>query len=167
LNSKLNAISSSLDKQNWSLNQELSSDRIKLMWGKKINFEEFTKTFPADKNVLRFIADLKWQDGYACKKCGSTEWSEGAQYYARKCTQCKYEESVTANTLFHGVKFSLAKALYISLTTVIHRDSISVKQLATEIELREATVWAFRKKTLDKIDHSNDNQGEILKCLLS
>lgn len=167
LNAKLNAISSTLDKQNWSLNQELSSDRIKLMWGKKITFEEFTKTFPADKNVLRFIADLKWQEGYTCKKCGSTEWSEGTQYYARKCNQCKYEESVTANTLFHGVKFSLIKALYISLTTVINRDSISVKQLATEIELREATVWAFRKKTLDKIEHANGNQGEILKCLLS
>lgn len=166
LNQRLNEISSSLDKQNWSLNQELSSDRIKLMWGKKISFEEFTKTFPADKNVLRFIADLKWQDGYVCKKCGSTEWSEGTQYHARKCNQCKYEESVTANTLFHGVKFPLTKALYISLTTVINRDSITVKQIASEIDLREATVWAFRKKTLDKIDHASDNQGEILKCFV-
>lgn len=166
LNIRLNEISSSLDKQNWSLNQELSTDRIKLMWGKKISYEEFIKTFPADKNVLRFIAELKWQDGYSCKKCGSTEWSEGTQYYARKCNACKYEESVTANTLFHGVKFALIKALYISLTTVINRDSISVKQLAAEIDLREATVWAFRKKTLDKIEHASDNKGEILKSLM-
>lgn len=166
LNLKLNEISSSLDKQNWTLNQELSSDRIKLMWGKKISFDEFTQTFPADKNVLRFLADLKWQDGYTCKKCGSTDWSEGTQYYARKCNQCKYEESVTANTLFHGVKFSLIKALYISLTTVINRDSISVKQIALEIDLREATVWAFRKKTMDKIEHASNNKGEILKCLV-
>jgi|GEM_PF-1661163 len=166
LNSRLNEISSSLDKQNWSLNQELSSDRIKLMWGKKISFAEFTQTFPADKNVLRFIAELKWQEGYVCKKCGSSEWSEGTQYYARKCNHCKYEESVTANTLFHGVKFSLIKALYISLTTVINRDSISVKQIALEIDLREATVWAFRKKTLDKIEHAGNNTGEILKCLV-
>ncbi|WP_018343753.1 7TM-DISM domain-containing protein [Cytophaga aurantiaca] len=166
LNIRLNEISSSLDKQNWSLNQELSSDRIKLMWGKKISFAEFIQTFPADKNALRFIADLKWQDGYICKKCGSTDWSEGTQYYARKCNQCKYEESVTANTLFHGVKFPLTKALYISLTTVINRDSISVKQIALEIDLREATVWAFRKKTLDKIEHASNNKGEILKCLV-
>ena len=166
LNKKLHEISSALDKQNWSLNQELSSDRIKLMWGKKINFEEFLQTFPAEKNVMRFIAELKWQDGYACKKCGSVEWSEGTQYYARKCNQCKYEESVTANTLFHGVKFPITKALYISLTTVINRDSISVKQLAEEIDLREATVWAFRKKTLDKIEEASDNKGEILKCLV-
>ncbi len=166
LNIRLNEISSSLDKQNWSLNQELSTDRIKLMWGKKISYEEFIKTFPADKNVLRFIAELKWQDGYSCKKCGSTDWSEGTQYYARKCNTCKYEESVTANTLFHGVKFSLTKALYISLTTVINRESISVKQLAAEIDLREATVWAFRKKTLDKIEHASDNKGEILKSLM-
>jgi two-component system, sensor histidine kinase LadS len=166
LNKKLHEFSSALDKQNWSLNQTLSSDRIKLMWGKKINYDEFLQTFPGEKNVLRFIAELKWQDGFVCKKCGSGEYSEGTHYYARKCNQCKYEESVTANTLFHGVKFSIIKALYISLTTVINRDSISVKQLAEEIDLREATVWAFRKKTLDKIKEAGDNKGEILKCLV-
>ncbi len=167
LNSKLNEFSSSLDRKNWTLNKELSTDRIKLMWGKKISFKEFQLMFPSDKQAFRFIAELKWQDGFNCKKCQSSEWIEGLQLHSRKCSMCRYEESVTANTLFHGIKFPIIKALYISLTTVLKRDSVTVKEIATEIDLREATVWAFRKKTLVKIENANNQHGEILKYLVN
>jgi hypothetical protein len=167
LNQKLNEISSMLDKQNWALNQELNSNQTKLMWGKNITYNEFLISFPSEKHVIRFIADLKWKDGYTCKKCHSNNYIEGAQYFSRKCNLCKYEESVTANTLFHGVKFSMLKALYISLVTVIKRENISVKQIAEEIELREATVWAFRKKTLDRINDRANQSGDILNCLVN
>jgi len=165
LNTKLLDMSSQLDKQNWALNKELTGDRMKLMWGKEISFEEFKHTFPSDKHIFRFISDLKWHDEYICKKCGNKEWKEGSQYLSRKCTECKYEESVTANTLFHGVKFPLVKSLYISLYTVIHRDSLPIKQLAEEIDLREATVWAFRKKTLDWMNTKN-HKGDVLKSFV-
>ena len=167
LNNRLLDMSSQLDKQNWSLNKELQSDRLKLMWGKDISFAEFKLTFPSDKHIFRFISDLKWQDGFQCKKCNCTEWNEGVQFMSKKCSQCKYEESVMANTLFHGVKFPLIQALYISLHTVIHRDSLPVKQLAEEIDLREATVWAFRKKTIERISNKNSTKGDVLKSLVS
>ncbi|MBY0427135.1 MAG: hypothetical protein K2Q22_15980 [Cytophagales bacterium] len=166
LNAKLLEMSSQLDKQNWSLNKELQGDRLKLMWGKDISFEEFKQTFPSDKHIFRFIADLKWQDGFVCKKCQSNDYTEGAQYLSRKCTHCKYEESVTAHTLFHGVKFPLVQALYISLHTVIHRETVPVKQLAEDIDLREATVWAFRKKTMERITAKNLSKGDVLRSLV-
>lgn len=166
LNARLNEFSSSLDRQNWSLNKELSSDRIKLMWGKKISFADFCQMFSSDKQALNFISNLKWQEGFVCKKCLSSEWSEGFHPFSRKCNSCKYEESVTANTLFHGIKFSLVKALYISLVTMLNREAITVKEIATEIDLREATVWAFRKKTLDKIEKAKESKGEMLKYLV-
>lgn len=166
LNAKLYEMSSQLDKQNWSLNKELQSDRLKLMWGKDISFEEFKHTFPSDKHIFRFISDLKWQDGFQCKKCNGMEAVEGVQFMSKKCSQCKYEESVTANTLFHGVKFPLVQALYISLHIVIHRDTLPVKQLAEEIDLREATVWAFRKKTMERISIKNSTKGNVLRSLV-
>lgn len=167
LNAKLYEMSSQLDKQNWYLNKELQSDRLKLMWGKNISFEEFKRTFSSDKHIFRFISDLKWQDGFQCKKCNGTGAVEGVQFMSKKCNQCKYEESVTANTLFHGVKFPLIQALYISLHTVIHRDTLPVKQLAEEIDLREATVWAFRKKTIEQISNKSFTKGDVLGSLVS
>jgi hypothetical protein len=167
LNDKLLDMSSQLDKQNWVLNKELVGDRLKLMWGKDIRFEEFQQTFPSEKHIFRFISSLKWQESFQCKKCGGSEWKEGAQYLSRKCSVCLYEESVTANTLFHGVKFPLVKALYISLHTVIHRDEVPVHQLSQEIDLREATVWAFRKKTLEKLATKNTGVGDVLRSLVA
>ena len=167
LNNKLLDMSSQLDKQNWTLNKELTGDRLKLMWGKNISYEEFKLTFPSDKHIYRFIAELKWQDKYECKKCKKTDWIEGTQFLSRKCVECKYEESVTANTLFHGLKFPIQKALFISLHAVINRDTLTIKQLAEEIDLREATVWAFRKKTLERINKKGMSRGEVLKSLVS
>lgn len=166
LNKKLLEMSSQLDKQNHNLNKILASDRLKLMWGKNIKFDEFQQTFKSDKQIFRFISELKWGETYQCKKCKHTEWQEGATFLSRKCTQCKYDESITSHTLFHGVKFPIVKALYISLYTVNHRDSQPIKQLAIEIDLRDATVWAFRKKTLDKLNAQNTNNGDVLKNLL-
>lgn len=167
LNNKLLDMSSQLDKQNWTLNKELTGDRLKLMWGKNISYEEFKLTFPSDKHIYRFIAELKWQDKYECKKCKKTDWIEGTQFLSRKCVECKYEESVTANTLFHGLKFPIQKALFISLHAVINRDTLTIKQLAEEIDLREATVWTFRKKTLERINKKGMSRGEVLKSLVS
>jgi two-component system, sensor histidine kinase LadS len=167
LNNKLLEMSSQLDKQNWTLNKELKVDRLKLMWGKDISFEDFRRTFPSENHIYRFISDLKWQDGFCCKKCSHTEWIEGTNLMSRKCLHCRYEESVTANTLFHGLKFPFEKALYISLHTVIHRDEIPVRQLAQEIDLREATVWAFRKKTLERISEKSNSRGDILRSLVT
>ena len=166
LNKKLLDMSSQLDKQNWALNKELVEDRLKLMWGKDIPFGEFQHTFPSEKHIFRFIATLKWQQGYCCKKCANAEWKEGSQYLSRKCTGCLYEESVTANTLFHGVKFPLLKALYISLHTVLHRDEVPIHVLSEEIDLREATVWAFRRKTLERLSTKGNAKGDVLLSLV-
>lgn len=167
LNEKLYDMSSQLDKQNWKLNKELSLDRVKLLWGKNISFKDFKIILSSEKEAIRLISELKWAKGYECKKCKCSEFTEGSLYLSRKCKYCKYEESVTANTLFHGIKFSLLQALYISLYTIIHRDDLPTKLLADEIELREATVWAFRKKTIEHIKDKDFVEGEILISLLS
>jgi two-component system, sensor histidine kinase LadS len=167
LNKKLLEMSSQLDKQNYSLHKTLATDRLKLMWGKNINFVDFQKTFDSDQKIYRFIAELKWQnDTFKCKKCASETCQEGSQFLSKKCTVCRYEESVTANTLFHGIKFPIVKALYISLYTVNYRDTLAIKDLAEEIDLRDATVWAFRKKTLDKLEKINTNKGDVLRNLI-
>lgn len=161
-------ISSNLDKQNWQLNRQLESDRLKLMWGKGVDFKGFQEIFQSDDHVIKFIADIKWKGEYQCKKCAHTQYMKGAQYLSRKCTKCKYEESATAGTLFHGVRFPLVKALYISLQTVLHRDTYTVQQIAKEIDLREATLWAFRKKILQELEiiSKKSPHGDMLTMLI-
>lgn len=161
-------ISSTLDKENWHLNRQLESDRLKLMWGKGVDFESFQKIFISEEHVLKFVAEIKWTDQFQCKKCSHQQYVKGAQYMSRKCTKCKYEESATAGTIFHGVRFSLVKALYISLQTVLFRDTFTIKQLSEEISLREATLWSFRKKIMTELEIISKKypKGNMLNLLI-
>ncbi len=37
---------------------------------------------------------------------------KGWTYYYRRCRRCGYDESVTANTVFHGIKMPILKAFH-------------------------------------------------------
>jgi hypothetical protein len=62
---------------------------------------------------LKFISACKWENGYRCVKCGNMQSFDGRAPFSKKCTICKYEESATANTPFHGLKISIIQALEI------------------------------------------------------
>jgi hypothetical protein len=36
------------------------------------NIIDFGKAFPDDISCATYLADLKWHDGFTCKKCGHT-----------------------------------------------------------------------------------------------
>ena len=78
------------------------------------------KSLCTDKDkALQFIAHIKWEHGYVCRKCGHTNYCSGKTVASRRCTRCKKEESATANTIIHNCKFSINKAFYIVYTVCL------------------------------------------------
>jgi len=72
------------------------------------------KIFSKDElKWLEIIASSKWSKGYRCIKCGNERSFDGRTPFSKKCTICKYEESATANTPFHGLRFSILDAVKI------------------------------------------------------
>jgi len=80
---------------------------------KSLSLFEFQERFSTTEACLSYLADLKWGDGYRCRKCGHENSCNGIPVGSRQCTSCNYTESPTAGTLFHKVKFDLVKAFYI------------------------------------------------------
>jgi hypothetical protein len=76
------------------------------------NIIDFGKAFPTDDECIAYLADLKWRDGFTCKKCGHTSGCKksGHTYHFYKCD---HVESATAGTLFHRCRFGLRKAFHI------------------------------------------------------
>ncbi len=113
----------------------------------------------ADK-VLAFVAQVKWKDGYVCKSCGHNNYCEGKTLYARRCTRCKKEESATAHTLFHNIKFPINKAFYIAYHVCVLGDEFSSYSYADTLGINQMTCWKFRKRIhqcLSKIDKNSTN----------
>jgi len=108
----------------------------------------FRKLFPDEEACLSILADLKWEKGFVCSKCGNTNYCKGKSLLSRRCTRCKKDESVTASTAFHRCKIPLNKAFEIAYS-ICHSPAISSYEISRQIEVRHMTCYTFQKKMIN------------------
>lgn len=111
-----------------------------------INVIDFTNRFNSEEICLQYLADIKWKNGYKCCRCGHDNYCKGKSIYSRRCTRCKYDESVTRGTLFEKIKFSIVKAFHILFAVSTYKKGASSHHLSRTLGLRQPTCWAFRRK---------------------
>jgi predicted nucleic-acid-binding Zn-ribbon protein len=163
---KLNEASSKLDLDNWNLKKDIKTERKLRISSEIVPFEKFLEVFPEETACLRMLNQKKWgEDGslYECKKCGNKKFLEVQSLkFAKKCTKCNYIETVSANTLFHGVKFELNKAFYI-VYIATQAPEIPVVKLSEQIQLRKNTCGKFYNKVEERMElfKKKNNQKTI------
>lgn len=152
LNEKVNEMNAKLDYDNWHLKKDLKEDLKARIVDAEVSYEQFNNVFPDEPTCFRYMEDLKWGDGYHCRKCGNQKYTKTSKPFTRKCTKCGNVESVTAYTLFHGVRFPINKAFY--MTYIVHRrgNKITLDELSELLQLRRNTCWSFKKKVLEHIE---------------
>jgi hypothetical protein len=115
----------------------------------KIEYEylvmNLRKRFPDTESCLKFLADLKWKEGFVCKKCGHTNFCKGKSSYSRRCTRCKKEESATAHTVFHRCKIPMTQAFEMAFL-VCNLPEVSSYQISKKMNIRQMTCYNFQKK---------------------
>lgn len=124
------------------------------MMFKGLNIISFSGKFSTDQKCYEYLASIKWKDGYNCAKCGNEKHFAGKQPEGRCCTKCHYDESSTAHTLFHQVKFSVQKAFYIVFMVATCKKGISTYELGRKLELRQKTCWLFKRKVMEAMKSS-------------
>jgi uncharacterized coiled-coil protein SlyX len=152
LNEKVNEMNAKLDYDNWHLKKDLKEDLKARIVDAEVSYEQFNNVFPDEPTCFRYMEDLKWGNGYNCRKCGNQKYTKTSKPFTRKCTKCGNVESVTAYTLFHGVRFPINKAFY--MTYIVHRrgNKITLDELSELLQLRRNTCWSFKKKVMEHID---------------
>lgn len=106
---------------------------------------EFQNKFSDQHKCLEYLAELKWKDGFVCKKCGWASFTKGYHPFARRCASCRYDESATAHTIFHNLKFRLEKAFY-AVFRYCKKKGMSTYELAKEVGISQPTAWLFHCK---------------------
>ncbi|MBI1766902.1 MAG: receptor [Bacteroidetes bacterium] len=148
---EINQINSLLDLDNWKLKNKVKEVLEERMHETQMDYGEFSTLYPDDLACYRFLERLKETKAFECQKCGNSKYSAGAQKFSRRCTKCGYNDSITANTLFHGVKFPITKAFYLTYVSVSEKSHLTLETLSEKLDLRLNTVWAFRQKVLERI----------------
>jgi len=143
---EIKRINSLLDRDNWKLKSSIKQSFQARLDNDSLSYEEFIKIFPDSSACFRYLEDLKWTKKFECRNCGHRKSSKGPKLFSKRCSKCGYIESVTAGTVFHGVKFPLEKAFYIVYIFISKNHVLTLEQLAQILDLRRNTVWSFRKK---------------------
>ena len=121
--------------------------------------------FDDSEKTLKFIADVKWEGGFECRNCGHTNYCDGKKPSSRRCTRCKKEESATANTIFHNIKFPINKAFYIAYNVCVLGKDISSYNYSDLLGLNQMTCWKFRtriQKCMLKIEKKDDTNIQTI-----
>lgn len=137
--------------------EKVTRDRV---MNTEVDFEEFSKIYPDKESCYEFLAELKWANGYHCKKCSNDHYFNGHILHSRRCSKCGYEESVTTYTIFHNMRIPINKAFYMIFLIYSSKGKISSHKLSELLSIRQSTCWTFgarikkvmedRKKTLKK-----------------
>jgi hypothetical protein len=111
-----------------------------------VNSIKFNQRFKSDNDCLEYLAEVKWQNGYKCKRCENDKFGNGKHIHNRRCTKCRYDESPTVGTMFEKLKFSILIAFHIVFKISTKKKGMSSLELSHEFELRQMTCWSFKQK---------------------
>lgn len=113
---------------------------------KKMKPFHFYRKFSCENDCLQLLFNIKWKNGYQCRKCGSKKCLKGRTEFHLRCGHCSYDESPIINTAFQRLKMPLLKAFHISRTIIKAKNGVSDISLAEEYGLDPRTVSAFRNR---------------------
>ena len=101
---------------------------------------EITNKLATEEECEKYLEKIRWPNGVLCPRCGSRRISRIKTVKKFECSQCRYQFSVTAGTIFHKTYIPLTKwliALYLLCTT----KKATVDQISRDLELPYKTTW--------------------------
>ena len=130
---------------------------------KELDRQAFKDRFTSKKECYEFLAEIKWSEGYKCKRCKSEEYIKGKQPASRRCSKCGYDESTTTGTLFHKLKFGIDKAFEMLYEISTSKKGANSIWLAEHFGINQKTAWLFRQKVQSAMKSSEQHplEGEV------
>ncbi|MBD1392045.1 7TM diverse intracellular signaling domain-containing protein [Mucilaginibacter glaciei] len=151
-----------LENDNLLLHNDIEKVTHDRVMSAEVDFEEFSRIYPDRETCFKFLADLKWEKGYACKKCCNTQYGNGHLPYSRRCSKCGYEESVIAYTILQNTRIPINKAFYMIFLMYSTKGKISSHKLSEILAIRQSTCWAYStriKKAMEARKKEIKNAG--------
>jgi len=140
-----------------------------VIFKKELSDKQLKELFQNDEKCYEFLSEVKWENGFTCRKCGNTNYCPGKSPFSRRCTKCKTEESAAAGTIFHNCKFPIHKAFYIAYNVCKGKEELSTYEFARRLSLRQMTCWNFRTKihqAIEQMDFLTENERLSIQKIL-
>ena len=108
---------------------------------KEMDLIQLMDEFHSEDKCRETLEQLRWPDGVACLRCGSTHVRNDYTRHTFDCGSCGYQFSVTAGTMLHDSHLPLKKwflAIYLMMES---KKGISALQLKRTLNVAYKTAW--------------------------
>lgn len=119
------------------------------------NALEFYAGFNTVEKCNKYLALIKWGNGFSCVKCTNLTY-QVRKNLSRTCNKCSHTESPSANTLFHKCKFGLDKAFVICFEMSSTTKSLSASYMAKRVGITRYTARMFMHKVRESMKSSEN-----------
>jgi hypothetical protein len=150
-----------LDLDNWELKKNVQQGLLQQITGQEVSLEVFESIFKDNFTCYKFLDEMKWVQGYECRKCHNTKFKELDRDFTRKCSKCSYPESVTSHTILHGIKFEINKALYIIYLIHKRKGKLKLEEISSIAKISTASCSRFKNKIMDQMELLEKKKGSV------
>lgn len=136
--------------------------------------QEFTKRFRNEADCENELFDIKYSDGYSCKKCANDKYYRlrGKGFKRSRliqCTICKAQESLTGGTIFHGSKLPLLKWFWAIFFVSQTKKGISANLLSKQLKVAYSTALLMlykirREMEENAIEYKIGGPGKVVQA---
>lgn len=113
--------------------------------------------FGSDDKCRTYLENLRFPDGIKCLRCESDKISRIYERNQFHCDNCKYQFSVTVDTIFHNSHLPLQKwfaAIYLMCES---RKGISANQLKRTLNVAYKTAWYLCHRIRKAVENADDS----------
>lgn len=106
-----------------------------------VNLVNLIERFGTDEKCRAHLTELRWPQGVKCPRClwkGVSHIEDRNQY---DCNVCRYQFSVTSNTIFHDSHLPLWKWFLAIYLMIESKKGISACQVQRTLEITYKTAW--------------------------
>ena len=111
-----------------------------------ISFFEFQELFSTEEACQKHLFEIRWPEGFVCPKCLNKQAYKIAYRNLFECSECGYQASVTAGTIFHKTRTPLRIWFWVIYLVTNDKRGVSAAQVAAQFNLSYPTAWAMLHK---------------------
>ncbi len=108
------------------------------------NWNEFLEWFADEESCLNYLEKLRWPGGFICPRCGHESGAYRASRTRLVCTECRYQSTVTAGTVFDKTRTPLRVWLAAAWYMTNQKQGVSALGLQRVLGIGSyETAWAM------------------------
>jgi transposase-like protein len=106
---------------------------------------EFESRFSTEEGCQDYLFQLRWPEGFCCPRCNETKaWP--VRNFLYECSQCGYQASVTAGTIFQRTHLPLTTWFHAMWWVTSQKNGASALGLQRVLGCSYKTAWALLHK---------------------